>query len=84
MQIHIDDDELKSLITLVVQEVLAKAPTDDRLAYTETEAAKLIGVARHVLRDERLRGRVQHGKCGKKIVYSKRQLLEFIENRKPN
>ena len=81
MKIHIDDDELKSLVKMVVRETIELVGQDGRLAYTETEAAKLIGVARHVLRDERLRGRVQHGKCGKKIVYSKRQLLEFIEGR---
>ena len=81
MKIHIDDDELKSLVKMAVRETIELASQDERLAYTEMEAAKLIGVARHVLRDERLRGRVPHGKCGKKIVYSKRQLLEFIEGR---
>ena len=81
MKIHIDDDELKSLVKMAVRETIELASQDERLAYTEMEAAKLIGVARHVLRDERLRGRVQHGKCGKKIVYSTRQLLEFIEGR---
>ena len=78
MELRFDSDDLKPIVRSVVAE-LADRFDDGRIAYTEVEAAELVGVARHVLREARLRGEVQHGRIGAKIVYTKRQLLAFLE-----
>jgi hypothetical protein len=51
----------------------------DRLGYTEGEAAAMIGVARHVLRDCRLRGEIAARRVGKRFVYARTTLLRFLE-----
>lgn len=79
MQFVFSPDDLKPVIAEVVAELLERFGNDDRIGFTETEAAQLLGVARHVLRDERLKGRVRHGKVGRRVIYSRRQLLEFVE-----
>ena len=79
MKLEFSKDELRPLVAEIVTEVLERFDGDGRLAWDESEAAKLIGVARHVLRDARLTGKVQHGRCGRKILYSRRQLLDFVE-----
>ena len=81
MEIRFSRDDLKPIIETVITEMTDRFGEDGRLAFDETEAAKLIGVARHVLRDERLKGRVKHGNAGRKILYSRKQLLDFIEGR---
>ena len=63
--------------------VLAQRETDDgkfgnRLAYTEPEAAALLGIRPYVLRDCRLRGEIAGSKIGKRIFYSRDQLLELL------
>jgi hypothetical protein len=81
MKVFIERDDLKPIVAEVVAEVMERFGNDDRISYTETEAAELVGVKRHVLRDERLKGHVRHGKVGNRIVYTRRQLLEFVEGR---
>ena len=49
-----------------------------RLAYTEAEAASLVGVERHVLRDARLRHEIEASRVGKRIVYTRDELLRFL------
>ena len=63
LALQLDAEALRPLITEVVRETLAqveaaRAQLDGRLAYSEEEAARLIGLEPHVLRDERRRGRV--------------------------
>jgi hypothetical protein len=84
MQINLDDADLEPLVTRVVAKVLAKREADGvkfggRLAFTEPEAAALIGVRPHVLRDCRLRGEIEGAKIGKRIMYSREQLLALME-----
>jgi hypothetical protein len=50
----------------------------DRLGYPEAEAAALLGVERHTLRDCRLRGEIHGKKIGKRIVYSRDALVKFL------
>src|SRR5262249_49663228 len=65
MPLNIAPASLKPLIASVVEEVLARSQRDnsglppDRLAWSEAEAAALLGLAVHVLRDERRRGRIR-------------------------
>jgi hypothetical protein len=61
MQVTFAQEDLRPLIEVVVTECLARLRDDearlgDRMAFSEQEAARLIGIAPHVLRDARLRG----------------------------
>lgn len=85
--IQIDVETLQPLIAAVVTEVLKQLDGDaarlgSRLAWGEAEAAELLGLQPHQLRDERRRGRI---KCsqgpGKLILYSRENLLEYLAPR---
>ena len=83
MQINLDDADVESLVTKVVAKVLAEREATDtkfgnRLAFTEPEAAALIGVQPHTLRDCRLRGELVGSKVGKRVMYSRDTLLKFL------
>ena len=78
-----DIPALRPLIALVVAEVLAEMQTDEsrlngRLAIAEPEAAALLGVQRHVLRDCRLRREIKASRVGKKVVYEVEELGKFL------
>ena len=64
MQINFDQADLKPVIRAVMAEMTDIFDQDDRVAYSESEAARMIGVKPHVLRDARLRGEVQAGTVG--------------------
>ena len=83
MKIVLDESDLRPLIERVVVETLGqfeatRAKFGDRLAFPEAEAASLLGVPRHVLRDARLRGEIDGAKIGKRIVYRTEELLRFL------
>jgi len=61
-----------------------RAKFNGRLAYTEPEAAVLLGVKPHVLRDCRRRGELQGAKVGSRVLYTRADLLDFLERRKEN
>ena len=76
------------LIQQAVKEALAHldAARDElpggRLAWPEAEAAPLLSLEPHQLRDERRRGRIQASVGpGKKILYSRQQLLDYLAKR---
>lgn len=69
----------QALAKTAVTEVLCALDwPQHRLALTEKEAAAALGVGRHVLRDLRLNGGVNYSRIGRKIVYSRDQLLELL------
>jgi len=77
-------EELRPLVEVVVSEVLHRLEqnrerTADRLSYTEAEAASLLGIERHVLRDCRLRGEITGRKVGKRILYAREELVGFLD-----
>ncbi|MFO0809298.1 MAG: helix-turn-helix domain-containing protein [Gemmataceae bacterium] len=82
--VNFDAEALRPLIDQVVQATLASvreadARLPDRLAYSEEEAARLIGLAPHQLRDERLRGRIASSKIvGGRVRYQRNALLEYL------
>jgi hypothetical protein len=89
LRIQFDEDDLRPLVSLAVAEALERLETEraklqGRLAFTEPEAAVLLGVKPHVLRDCRRRGELQGAKVGSKIVYTRADLLEFLERQKEN
>lgn len=78
-----DIPNLRPLIAEAVRATLAEVQTDDaklagRLGFPEAEAAALMGLPRHVLRDARLRGEISGRVIGKKIVYSREALQRFL------
>jgi hypothetical protein len=87
VRIQFDREDLRPLVQLAVAEALdrleeERAKLYGRLALTEPEAAVLLGVKPHVLRDCRRRGELQGAKVGSKIVYTRADLLEFLERQK--
>jgi len=83
MQITFNDGDLEPLVTKVVAKVLADRESEGakiggRLAFTEPEAAALIGVKPYVLRDCRLRGEITGSRIGKRVMYSRDQLLKLL------
>jgi hypothetical protein len=78
----LDSADLRPLVLEVTRELLAQnasaiLPTE-RIGYPEREAAQLIGVKWHVLRDARLRGEVRGKFVGKRIVYERGELLRYL------
>lgn len=89
LTIEFDREELRPLVHLAVAEALdrmeeERAKLNGRLAFTELEAAERLGVKPHVLRDCRRRGELQGAKVGSKIVYTRADLLGFLERQKEN
>jgi hypothetical protein len=76
---------VQNLATEVAQQVLAKVEAaravagQERLAYSEREAAALLGLKWHQLRDERLRGRIASSKIvGDRIRYLREDLVAYL------
>ena len=83
MDLRIDTDELKPLIEAVAAELLRRfPPLEDRLAYSQDEAAALLGIAGTSLGDERRRGRVDASLVGRRIRYTREDLLTYLASRK--
>jgi hypothetical protein len=83
MKFQLDPEDLRPLVEIVVTETIKqleaeRAKLDGQLAFTEAKAAALIGVAPHVLGDARRRGEVSGSKCGKRVVYTREELLVFL------
>ncbi len=84
ISLNIDIEALEPIIQRVVDATLATVEADraqvgDRLAYSEAEAARLIGLHVHQLRDERLRGRITASVVvGKRIRYLRGDLLAYL------
>jgi hypothetical protein len=75
---------VQALATDVAQQVLAKVEAaravagQERLAYSEREAAALLGLKWYQLRDERLHGRIASSKVvGDPIRYMREDLIAY-------
>ena len=52
---------------------------DGRVAYTEAEAASMLGLNPHQLRDLRLEGKINHSRIvGRKIRYTFQDLMDYL------
>lgn len=83
MNIQIDPEEFRLIIEATVVETIAQLAADEarlgkRLAFIEPEAASLVGIQQHVLRDARRRGEIFARLCGKRYLYSRDELLRFL------
>ena len=88
LQLLLPADVLRPLVTQIVAEVLgqleqSRAALDDRLAYSEAEAARLLGLNVHQLRDERLRKRISASQIvGNRIRYTRQDLERYLLERR--
>jgi len=84
-------ETLRPLVRDIVVEVLAVQAQDqarlgeERLAWSEPEAAQLLGLQTHQLRDERLRGRISASLVvGRRIRYQRADLLAYLQRERVN
>ncbi len=88
MELRIDAEDLKPLVERVVTETLTRldelrAALPDRVAFSEEEAARLLGLEPHQLRDERRRGRIKASKIvGRRVRYFRADLVQYIMERR--
>jgi hypothetical protein len=81
-------EALRPLIAEVVEQTLArleaaKAAVPERLAYSEPEAAALLGLEPHQLRDERRRGRITASQVvGRRVRYLREDLVNYLMTRR--
>jgi hypothetical protein len=85
----LDPAVLRPFIAQVVTEVFAQleasrqALPENRLAYSEQEAARLLGLESHQLRDERRRGRIAASAIvGRRIRYMRDDLVAYLMSRR--
>ena len=84
ISLEIDPSLLEPLIRKIVADTVAeleagRAQLDDKLAYSEPEAARLLGLQSHQLRDARLAGKIQCSKItGRRIRYMREDLLQYL------
>jgi len=89
MQLQLDAEALQALrplVRVIVAEVLADIGEANglgkRLAYTEPEAAALLGLTGRQLAEQRRAGRVGYSRGPKNtILYSKADLLAYLASR---
>jgi len=85
--IQVNPELLRPVIQAVVNEFLTRweeerAKLTSKAAFSEAEAARLLSLRPHQLRDERRRGRIKasHGP-GKTILYQPANLIEYLLSR---
>lgn len=79
----INEVELRAFAEIVVRATLAaieesRFASQERLGFTESQAAELLGLPKHVLRDCRDRGEISGRLIGKRMVYSRKELEKFV------
>src|SRR5262249_18492931 len=90
LTLHLDPQAFAPIIRVVVAEVLAQLeadrqqlPENGRLAYSEEEAARMLGLEPHQLRDERRRGRIAASSIvGRRVRYTRNDLLGYLQERR--
>ncbi len=87
MHLSLDETDLQPLIETIVDAAVTRLAGEqrtlgDKLAFSEAEAAALLSVRPHVLRDARLRGELKGSRVGKSIRYERDELLRFLRRRR--
>ena len=83
MKVKFDESDLQPLVELIVHTAIERL-TEEReqvagkLAYTEPEAAALLSIRPHVLRDARLRGEINACRLGRRVLYPRDELTRFL------
>jgi hypothetical protein len=81
--IQADPEALAPLVERIVSQTLDRLGDErerlgSRLAYPLSEAAKLLGVRAHVLRDARRRGEIRGRVIGRKLLFTRGELMRFL------
>ncbi|HBI41571.1 MAG TPA: hypothetical protein DDY78_01780 [Planctomycetales bacterium] len=88
LNLQLDPEVLDPIIRQVVEQTIAvmeqdRAAIGDKLAYSEAEAARLLSLHVHQLRDERLRGRIKASVGpARKILYTRGDLMDYLQSRR--
>ncbi len=83
--LELSPDELRPLVQTVVKEVLKELETrrqlvNGKLAFSEAEAAEMIGLNSWQLRDLRLEGKITHCRIvGRRIRYTPKDLEDYLD-----
>jgi len=84
MEIRFDTDEIQRVVDRFMAEAFGDHLDLTRpLAVSEAQAAELLGLAPHQLRDIRRRGMIHPVKAGRGYRYSKKTLLDFLQSGEP-
>jgi hypothetical protein len=89
LNLQLDDSALSPLVAAVTEKVLAVLEANRaivngaKVAYAEAEAARMLSMNYHQLRDERVRGRILASVGpGRKILYCREDLLRYLAARR--
>jgi hypothetical protein len=88
VQVTLAPADLEPLIDSIIERVVARLESErsamaDRIAFSEAEAAALLGIEDHVLRDERQRGGIVASRIvGRRIRYQRADLLAYLTERR--
>ena len=88
VNLELDNTTLEPLVRLVVEQTIsrleeARGVVPERIAFSEPEAAQLLGLEVHQLRDERLRGRIKASQIvGRRIRYLRCDLIDYLTSRR--
>jgi hypothetical protein len=89
VNLQFEPEVLRPLICQVVTETVAALEADraripdDRLAFSEEEAARMLGLKIFQLRDQRRLGRVGFSRGpGKRVLYIRQNLLDYLARRR--
>ena len=88
INLELDPETFRPLIEAAAAEAVARvgavqAQLNGKLAFSEPEAARLLSLEPHQLRDERRRGRIMASVGpGRKILYSREDLLAYLASRR--
>lgn len=87
LKLEIDIEAIRPHLEKIVADVLAKLDStrdrmDGRIAFSEQEAARMLSLNPHQLRDIRRRGEIRASvACGGRIRYAKEDLLRYLADR---
>jgi hypothetical protein len=82
MKLVIDPVELAPIVEAAVEAIVARRERmgdTERIGYPEPEAARLLGLACHQLRDARRRGEIAGRRIGRSVVYSRQALFALVD-----
>jgi hypothetical protein len=83
MHLSLSESDLAPIVEAAVARVLDRFGSDAaRVCYPEREAAALLGVKSHVLRDARLRAEIVGSKIGRGYSYSRADLVRWFDSRR--
>jgi hypothetical protein len=82
--VQVDQGPLEALVRRLVAEAVQELDShrdrlDGKLAFSEAEAARLLSLNPHQLRDERRRGRISSSEIvGRRIRYTRDDLVNYL------